>query len=366
MYRFSRRSYVREHTFGKCEFTPGIIITEKRNWQARFYTQPVGRIRLAPIQTRLTRSDGDTSHWFRCRNYISLVMTQTRRIGSYTNSCVSSLDTETSLIQIQAHLSFELEVRSTGPKTVMSLCFSYGCILLVQVYRCIGSSRLWMCSPLLERSILPPELDSSSLTADIRSCIHPQTTQCDLCISQVVLVLALVAAACGRALHSLCTAIHGHRCTASHGQLILAVVVYPQTTHCLVVPCISHVVLVLTLALAVCGCSLSATTHARHGLRNFYFHLRQMSVPCWRTLERYTICKPWSCEVFPNPQKHNTLFSWIHKPLCTHINNRYNISLPFDRVTGIYNSVTHQKVVSVFARALPINHFRANVIDCAG
>ena len=71
-----------------------------------------------------------------------------------------------------------------------------------------------MCSAPLKHSILQPEMDSSSLTADTRSRIHPQATQSDLCISQVVLVLALAAAACGCALHSLCTAIYSFSLTA--------------------------------------------------------------------------------------------------------------------------------------------------------
>ena len=104
--------------------------------------------------------------------------------------------------------------------------------------------------------------------------------------------------------------------------------------------------------------SLSATTHAHPWLcSNFIFHWRQKSAPCWRTVELHTTCKQRSCELFPNPYKHNTVFSWIYKLLYNHKNNQCNCLLPYDRVTGICNSAPGSESL---CRG-PIVHFPWNV-----
>ena len=154
----------------------------------------------------------------------------------------------------------------------MSLRFSDGCMSSVQVYRCTGSRSLWMYSPLLKHSNLQPEMNIS-LTADIRSRTHPQTTQSHLCMFQVGLVLAMASVVCGCVVYSL----HSNLQSSMYGFSLTADISSRSISTYNSLPSspmyISNVVLGLALAAAVCGCSLSATTHAHPRLRTFYFSL---------------------------------------------------------------------------------------------
>ena len=87
------------------------------------------------------------------------------------------------------------------------------------------------------------------------------------------------------------------------------------------------------------------TAHAHLCRRNF--HWRQKSAPCRdASMGQYTTCKltcnsPVSAvSVSYFPTVANTArFSWNYKLLCNHKYNQYIFLLPFERLTGIYNSV---------------------------